>query len=100
MHGLTKNTINQIRAVLTHNKKIKSAKIFGSRSVNKHKRGSDVDIAIIGEHITSQDIYQISDQLNEQLLLPYYFDIVDYNRLNNPTLIAHINKDGVEIYHS
>ncbi|MEW6606109.1 MAG: hypothetical protein AB1414_01475 [bacterium] len=36
--------------------------------------------------------------LNEETPLPYFFDVVHYESINNPDLIEHINRMGKIIY--
>ena len=71
------------------------AYVFGSRALGNYKPGSDIDIAIVGEHITRQDILYLMDVLNEVEPLPYFIDIVHFNSLQNHQLKEHILKKGV-----
>lgn len=74
---------------------ITKAVIFGSRARGNHQAGSDTDIAV---WTTNDDtIWQLSGVLNDETLLPYKFDIVHYNKIDNPELKEQINL-GVEIY--
>jgi hypothetical protein len=43
-----------------------------------HKRGSDLDLAIL-DIISNDQAREIEYWLNEETLLPYYFDVVLYN---------------------
>jgi uncharacterized protein len=63
-----------------------------------YKRGSDVDIAILGQAITSKTIYGLNDLLNEEYPLPYFFDILHYEEISNKNLKEHIDKFGKVIY--
>jgi predicted nucleotidyltransferase len=75
---------------------IEKAVIFGSRARGNHQTGSDADIAV---WTTNDDtIWQLSGVLNNETLLPYKFDIVHYNKIDNPELKEQINLSGVEIY--
>ena len=44
---------------------IEKAIVFGSRAIGNYKKGSDVDIAIIGDGIDSKTVYKLDDYLNE-----------------------------------
>ena len=66
--------------------------------MGNYKKGSDVDIAIIGENVTNKTIFILDDYLNEVYPLPYFFDIIQYDLITNEKLIDHINSEGKVIY--
>lgn len=96
--GLSSECLNSIIATLTQHTQIEKASIFGSRSMGNYKNGSDVDIAIYGEHITPEIVNRISVELNEIRPLPYMFDIVHYDSLEHPELRGHIDEYGRVFY--
>lgn len=96
--GLPEKTYDMIVKVLDEMKEIEKADIFGSRAMGNYKKGSDVDLAIYGEEVTPDIVNKISIRLNEELPIPYYFDVVHYERLNKEELKAHIDKYGKLLY--
>lgn len=98
MFGLLDRDMIYIHKALEHFEEIEKAIIFGSRAMGNYKKGSDVDIAIIGEDVTSKTIFKLDDYLNEVYPLPYFFDIIQYNSIKNEKLIEHINNEGKLIY--
>lgn len=72
--------------------------IFGSRALGNYKKGSDVDITISGQDITNETIYRLDDLLNEEYPLPYFFDLLHYEQINNENLKNHIDTFGKELY--
>ncbi len=48
--------------------------------------------------ITHSTVTHLSYILNEEKPLPYYFDIVHYEKIDEPELIKHINRVGVVLY--
>jgi predicted nucleotidyltransferase len=72
--------------------------LFGSRAKGNYKPGSDVDLAVKGDRITQRTLAQLADCLNEEKPLPYFFDVVHYDTLEEQNLIDHINRVGVVIY--
>lgn len=98
MFGLLKQDIEYILTALNRFEEIEKAFIFGSRAIGNYKRGSDIDIAISGEKITPKTIYQLSELLNEEYPLPYYFDIIHYEKVKNEKLVEHIKTYGKELY--
>ena len=93
--GLSDQQLNLIKETIARFDEIKSAVVFGSRAMGNHKPGSDVDIAVKGENISEKTISALSTLLNEELPLPYFFDVVHYDTLDNETLVQHINEEGV-----
>lgn len=98
MFGLLEREIVYINKALEKFEEIEKAIIFGSRAMGNYKKGSDVDIAIIGEKVTNKIIFKLDDYLNEVYPLPYFFDIINYNSLKNEKLIEHIDNEGKVIY--
>ena len=66
--------------------------------MGNYKNGSDVDIAIFGENISNKVIFKLNDYLNEVYPLPYFFDIIQYDKISNENLINHIDREGKVIY--
>ncbi len=98
MFGLLDRDIKYINKALKQYDEVEKAIIFGSRAMGNYKKGSDVDLAIIGEKVNKSIIYKIDDYLNEVYTLPYFFDIIQYNEITNENLINHINNEGKIIY--
>ena len=98
MCGLLDRDIKYIIKALEQHDEIEKAIIFGSRAMGNYKKGSDVDIAIIGENVNRSIIYKLDDCLNEVYPLPYFFDIIQYNAITNENLINHIDNEGKVIY--
>lgn len=91
--GFSEKDLQQIRDILKQFNEIEEVIIFGSRAINKFKPASDVDIAIKGGKINSDLILKMSS-LFEESSLPYFFDIINYNDIENPDLKFHIDKYG------
>ena len=95
--GLRESDLTQILSVLKNQPEITEALIFGSRAKGNYKNGSDVDIALKGD-ISFQKVSQVGFMLNEQTLMPYKFDVLNFHTIQNSDLIEHINRVGVLIY--
>ncbi|WP_204226487.1 nucleotidyltransferase domain-containing protein [Clostridium botulinum] len=57
MFGLLERDIKYINEVLDKFEEIEKAIIFGSRAMGNYKKGSDVDIAIIGKNVTNKNYF-------------------------------------------
>ncbi len=89
---------NIILNSLAKRPEIEHASIFGSRAMGNFKHGSDVDLVIYGPSITESIRSRLSAELNEELPLPYYFDVVHYESIRNTELKKHIDSEGKEFY--
>ncbi len=72
--------------------------LFGSRAKGEYKAGSDVDLAVKGEAVTDDTVIQLTDLLNEEKPLPYFFDVVNYHSISEPALLRHIDRVGVLLF--
>jgi predicted nucleotidyltransferase len=97
-YGLADKYLTQIIDAADKFKDIETVILFGSRAKGNYKPGSDVDLAIKGNRLREQTITQLADFLNEETTMPYFFDVVDYGSLDNPQLIAHIDRRGIVIF--
>ncbi len=97
MFGLTNIDLQFIVDVIKSYPQIDEAIIFGSRALNTHKKGSDIDIALKGRKIGST-ASTISGILNEESHLPYFCDVLDYDLIDNEDLRNHIDRVGQQIY--
>lgn len=97
MFGLSQSDIEEIKDVLKLFPQVHEALIFGSRALGTQKKGSDIDIAIKGEHLRGC-VEEISAILNEKSMLPYFFDILEYAEITNKNLLDHIDRVGVVFY--
>ena len=96
--GLTESDLKIIRNTIRAFDNIESAILFGSRAKGNYKKGSDVDIAIIFADKKQTDAIQlIHDRLEEETPLPYFFDVIDFNTIQNTDLIEHIERVGIPL---
>jgi len=98
MFGLYERDVDMIVNALKENKEIEQAFIFGSRALGNYKKGSDVDLVVTGENVTDKTIANLNELLNETYPLPYFFDILQYEKIQNEHLKKHIDKHGVDVY--
>lgn len=96
--GLKKRDIEYIKKALKKLPEIEEAVVFGSRTKGNYKSGSDVDLAIKGREIGNSTVASLSFQLNEELPLPYYFDVIHYEKIAEPKLVEHIDRVGKVVY--
>jgi predicted nucleotidyltransferase len=96
--GLSEADVSTITAVLKKFPTVETALLYGSRAMGTFRRGSDIDIALKGEQLSDDTCSRIHFELEEETLLPYFFDITHYASLENQNLKDHIDRVGVVFY--
>ena len=96
-HGLTGRTMGLIAGVLARFPEVEKAVLFGSRAKGTHKSGSDIDLSLEGEALEWRSVDRIYDALDD-LLLPYRFSLILFDRNLDPEVAAHIARVGVCLF--
>ncbi len=96
MIQLSKKYVQLIQKILANYAQVELAKVFGSRVLKTHQKGSDLDLALYGE-ISSEIFSHIKSDL-EDSNLPYFIDVVIYNQVQNQELKQHVDRHGVVCY--
>lgn len=94
--GLSAEQSEAVRAVLRDCKAVRCAVLFGSRALGRHRPGSDIDIALLGD-IDQRTLHTLIHALDD-LLLPWVFDLAVYRDIENPRLREHIDRVGLTLY--
>lgn len=96
-HGLAKKTVAQIIAVFDDFPEVSTAVVFGSRAKGTHKRGSDIDLALVGENLDWRTAGRIDSALDD-LPTPYRFSLIVIGERTDPELAAHIRRVGIPLF--
>ncbi len=96
--GLKPETISLIRQAIGNFPEIERVLLFGSRAIGNFRPGSDIDLALCGRAVTGKTVLALNSMLNEQLPLPYFFDVVDYTHLEAAELKESIAANGLVFY--
>jgi uncharacterized protein len=96
MIQLEPKIIEHIREIIRKIPTIEKVVIFGSRAKGSARPGSDIDLALMGDHITMNELIKMGRMLDD-LDLPNTFDLVIYKFIKNPDLKEQIDKVGIEI---
>jgi predicted nucleotidyltransferase len=91
--GLQELTINKINTIFSSFTEIEKVVIYGSRAKGNPKPGSDIDLTLFGEGLTTDILLTISRYLDD-LLLPYTIDLSIYHHIKNDELLYHIKRVG------
>ena len=95
--GLEKNIIGKFISVFEQNSKVDKAIIFGSRAKGNYRPDSDIDIAIKGQDITTNDIIKMSIAFEEKGITQKA-DLINYYSIKEPLLTEHIDRVGIELF--
>jgi len=97
-YGLLDRDFYYIEKSIKQFPEIESVILFGSRAMGNYKIGSDIDLAVTGKNITLTTISRLLGILNDDYPIPFFFDLVNYEKLKNQKLKEHIDKYGIIIY--
>jgi predicted nucleotidyltransferase len=95
--GLSDADVARIRGVFARFPAIDKAVLYGSRAKGNYKQGSDIDLTLYGKDLTTAQLGDIAEALDD-LLLPYQIDLSIFAHLNHPDLRDHIERVGQVFY--
>ena len=95
--GLPDDVLPRLLAVLSSNRKVKQITLYGSRAKGNSRDGSDIDLCLDGDALSLKDLAELDASIDD-LLLPWKVDIAVRQQIDNPDLIAHIERVGVRLY--
>ncbi|MBI5272616.1 MAG: nucleotidyltransferase domain-containing protein [Chlamydiia bacterium] len=96
MFGLPEQVLKLLQRYFAAHPQIVKVVVYGSRAMGRETAGSDVDLAIITKG--DRDISGRIQADLEELPTPYLFDVIDYERVVNPSLREHIDRVGIVLY--
>lgn len=94
--GLSKQTIDALCGVFVRHQAVEQVILYGSRAKGTFRPGSDIDLTIKGA-LAFPELLQIESEIDD-LLLPYKLDLSLLNQIENPDLLAHIERVGVVFF--
>lgn len=97
-YGLKEEQWEMLRNVFAKNPRIEKVILYGSRAKGTYKPFSDVDLTLVGQELSYNDLLDTINSIDD-LLLPYLFDISLYQQLKDQALLDHIERRGIAVYH-
>lgn len=95
--GLSSEQVETIRSILSLYSEVEKAVLFGSRAKGSQRAGSDVDLAIRGEHITPLTLARLQGAMDESNL-PFRVDLIWQNTELSADISEHISRTGKILY--
>lgn len=96
-HGLSEQTIEKICGIFASHPAIDKAVLYGSRAKGNFRPGSDIDLGLIGQGLSTKELDEIDSELDD-LLLPYTIDLLIFDKLDQAGLREHIERVGKVFY--
>lgn len=95
--GLSEEDYQIICRLFREHPSVEEVIVFGSRALGTAQEASDIDLAIKGP-VNQETLALLKSRLEEELSLPYFFDLVAYPSIGNPDLKKHIDEYGRVFY--
>jgi predicted nucleotidyltransferase len=95
--GLSKRSIDTLKAIFQKHTDVKTVYLFGSRAKGNYHEGSDIDLAIMNNGLLPKTIRSLLAECEESSL-PVAVDIIAFESLSNDELKEHIQRVGVLFY--
>ena len=95
--GLSDHTLSIVRGILADCPGVEKAILYGSRAKGNYLKGSDIDLTLMGTQLNHRLLSKIAGQFEESTI-PYQVDLSLKDHLDNPNLMAHIERVGVVFY--
>ena len=96
-YGLSDSTLAKLKGVFARHPEIEEVIIYGSRAKGSYREGSDIDITMKGQGLTSKIHSAVWLEIDD-LLLPYMVDLSVFSQIGSPDLTAHIERVGQPLY--
>lgn len=97
MYGLELEEMQLLQQIFSETNGLEEVILYGSRAKGNNKPFSDIDITLLGERLSDEDLTDICYKLSESSL-PYFCDVSIFRHLTSPSLIDHIKRRGKTIF--
>lgn len=98
MYGIPDKSYRLILNSFKDFKQIEKAAIYGSRAMGNYRKGSDIDLVVYGKSLNQNSLLKLKTKLEQELPIPFYFDITHYDSLPDNDLKKHIDRHSKIIY--
>ena len=95
--GLTFEDMQKLALAFEVEAEVTEVILYGSRAKGTHRPGSDIDLTLKGNALTTGGVMDLSVKIDD-LLLPYKVDLSIFEHIENKDLVDHINRIGKVIF--
>lgn len=97
-YGLSEKYLKEMISIISTYPQIEKVILFGSRAIGTFKDTSDVDIAVQGKQVDIFLTARLKSHIEDETVIPYFFDVIDYSTIDSADLKKHIDECGMVIY--
>lgn len=94
--GLPARVVDRLCSIFRDYPEIKRVVVYGSRAKGNYRPGSDIDLSLVAPAMQLETLLQIENRIDD-LLLPWMVDVSLLHHVDNPDLVAHISRVGVDL---
>ena len=94
--GLPDHAVRQLGELFGGDPRIQAVWLYGSRALGRERPGSDIDLCIEGPVLGLDDLYALENRIDD-LLLPWKVDLSLMHKIDNPALLDHIRRVGLDL---
>ena len=98
MYGIPEKSYRLILNSFKDFEQIEKVAIYGSRAMGNYIKGSDIDLVLYGKNLNQNSLLKLKTKLEQELPIPFYFDITHYESLPDNDLKKHIDNYSKKIY--
>ena len=93
--GLPAHVITKLCGIFQDYPLIRRVILYGSRAMGTYRPGSDIDLCIEAEALGLTELLAIENRIDD-LLLPWKVDLSLLHHIDNPALLHHIRRVGID----
>jgi len=97
LYGLPSYAVDRLQTLFGRWPGIERIVIYGSRAKGTERYASDIDLCIEGESLGITDLLALENEIDD-LLLPWKVDLSLRHMVDDPDLLAHIDRVGAVFY--
>lgn len=97
MYGLSDATVSDLKLVFVKYTNVREVIVFGSRAKGNYREGSDIDLAVIADNLTYNQLMDMMLEIDDLGLL-YKVDLIDYEKNKDNPIGEHIRRVGKTFY--
>ena len=95
--GLTFEDMQKLALAFEVEAEVTEVILYGSRAKGTHRPGSDIDLTLKGDGLTTSRLMGLALKIDD-LLLPYEVDLSIFSHIDNLSLVDHIQRVGKVIF--
>lgn len=95
--GISHAEMEQLVRAFNSEPSIHNVILYGSRAMQTQRPGSDIDLTLTGEGLSTGRLMDLMTAIDD-LLLPYEVDLSILNHIDNVELLEHIERVGKVVF--